>query len=250
MGFAAKSYCSLLCMLVLLITICYSQEDYASSKATYSGSPGCFERPSGACGYGEFGRKVNNANVAGVSMLYRNGSGCGGCYHVRCKIPKICSTDGVRVVVTDYGEGHGTDFILSDRAYSKLAVPNAALELFPYDAVDIEYKRIPCRYPGYNLKLKVHEQSSFPAYLAVIILYQAGVYDITAVEVWQADDLEWRCMKRSFGTVWDLPSPPSGPLTFKVQVSGNGCTKWVQMTNVVPNKWKAGDVYDTTIQLS
>ncbi|XP_052210620.1 expansin-like B1 [Diospyros lotus] len=250
MGFAAKSYCSLLCMLVLLTTICYSQDGYVSSRATYYGSPDCFETPTGACGYGEFGRKVNDANVAGVSMLYRNGSGCGACYQVRCKIPKICSHDGVKVVATDYGEGDGTEFILSSRAYARLAVPNAALELFPHDVVDVEYQRIPCRYPGYNLKLKVHEHSKFPVYMAVVVLYQAGIYDITAVEVWQADEQEWRCLRKSFGTVWDLPSPPSGPLTFKVQVSCNGGTKWVQMTNVVPSKWKAGVVYDTAIQLS
>lgn len=36
----------------------------------------------GACGFGEFGRTVNNGNVAAVSYLFRNGSGCGACYQV------------------------------------------------------------------------------------------------------------------------------------------------------------------------
>jgi hypothetical protein len=36
----------------------------------------------GACGFGEFGRTVNDGNVAGVSRLYRNGTGCGACYQV------------------------------------------------------------------------------------------------------------------------------------------------------------------------
>ncbi|XP_052210623.1 expansin-like B1 [Diospyros lotus] len=250
MGFAAKSYYSLLCMLVLLTTICYSHSNYVSSRATYYRSPDNLGTSTGACGYGEFGRRVNGANVAGVSMLYRNGSGCGACYQVRCKIPKLCNDDGVKVVVTDYGEGDRTDFILSTRAYARLAIPNAASKLFPFGVVDVEYQRIPCRYPGYNLKVKVHEYSKFPGYLAVLVLYQAGVYDITALEVWQEDELEWKCMRRAFGTVWDLPGPPSGPLTFRAQVSDNGGTKWVQMTEVVPSEWKAGVVYDTPIQLS
>ena len=88
-------------------------------------------------------------------------------------------------MVTDYGEGDKTDFILSTRAFSKLARPNTALELFSYGVVDIEFRGIPCQYPGYNLMVKVHEHSRFPEYLAVVLLYQAGKNYITAVEVWQ-----------------------------------------------------------------
>lgn len=36
----------------------------------------------GACGYGEYGRSANDANVAGASRLYKNGTGCGACYQV------------------------------------------------------------------------------------------------------------------------------------------------------------------------
>ena len=36
----------------------------------------------GACGYGEYGRTVNDGSVAGVSGLWKNGSGCGACYQV------------------------------------------------------------------------------------------------------------------------------------------------------------------------
>ena len=87
--------------------------------------------------------------------------------------------------MTDYGEGDKTDFVLSTRAFSRLARPNAALELFAYGVVDVEFRGIPCKYPGYNLMVKVHEHSRFPEYLAVVLLYQAGKNYITAVEVWQ-----------------------------------------------------------------
>lgn len=93
----------------------------------------------------------------------------------------------MKVVVTDHGEGDNTDFILSVRAYTKLALPGLAAELISYGVVDIEYKRIPCQYPGYNLMFKVHEHSKFPQYLALIAIYQSGVSEITAVELWQVN---------------------------------------------------------------
>ena len=39
----------------------------------------------GACGFREFGRTVNDGSVAGVSRLFRNGTGCGACYQVKLK---------------------------------------------------------------------------------------------------------------------------------------------------------------------
>jgi hypothetical protein len=156
----------------------------------------------------------------------------------------------VNVVVTDYGEGDRTDFILSTRAYSRLARPNAALELFSYGVVDVEYRRIPCQYPGYNLMVKVQEHSRFPEYLALVILYQAGQNDITAVEVFQADCQQWRGMRNAYGAVWDLATPPPGAINMRFQVSGSAGQKWVQLSSVVPSEWKAGGVYDTSIQLN
>ncbi|KAA8522167.1 hypothetical protein F0562_012840 [Nyssa sinensis] len=167
MGFALEYCCSFLCVMVLLPALCYSDQDtFVSSRATFYGSPDCLGTPTGACGFGEYGRTVNGGQVSGVSRLYKNGTGCGACYQVRCKNPQYCTDDGVKLVVTDYGEGDNTDFILSVRAYTQLALPNMAVELLAYGVVDIEYRRIPCHYPGSNLIFKVHDQSRFPEYLA------------------------------------------------------------------------------------
>jgi len=45
----------------------------------------CMYVVAGACGFGEYGRKMNwyDGRVAGVSGLWRNGAGCGTCYQVR-----------------------------------------------------------------------------------------------------------------------------------------------------------------------
>ena len=105
---------------------------------------------------------------------------------VRCKIQEHCDDYGAYVAVTDYGEGDRTDFIMSPRAYSRLARnPDASKELFKYGVVDVEFRRVPCRYSGYNVFFKVHEHSKNPNYLAIVILYAAGRYDITAVQFWQ-----------------------------------------------------------------
>lgn len=104
---------------------------------------------------------------------------------VRCKIPNLCADDGMKVVVTDHGEGDRTDFILSPRGFSMLARPNMAADLFAYGVIGMEYRRVPCQYPGSNLMVKVHEHSKFSDYLAIVMLNQAGLSDITAVEIWQ-----------------------------------------------------------------
>ncbi|OAY60124.1 expansin-like B1 [Manihot esculenta] len=239
-------YC-LVCLMVFLPAMCYSQ-DFTYSRATYYGSPDCLGTPTGACGFGEYGRKVNDANVAGVSKLYKNGTGCGACYQVRCKAPELCSDEGVNVVVTDYGEGDNTDFILSTRAYTRLARPNMASELLAYGVVNVEYRRISCRYAGYNILFKIHEYSRYPDYLAIVIMYQGGQNDIVALEIWKEDSKEWVAMRRAFGAVFDMANPPKGRLTLRFKVSAG--QTWAEARNVIPNDWKAGVAYDSTIQLT
>lgn len=245
------------CIIFLLVTIiiypeiCYGQEaNSLYTRATYYGSPDCYGTPSGACGFGEYGRKIYDGKVSGVSRLYRNGTGCGACYQVRCKVPGHCTDEGTKIVVTDHGEGDHTDFILSVRAYSDMATSGMANHLLAYGVVDVEYRRVPCTYYGYNLMIKVHEHSRFCNYLAIVPIYQSGAFDIEAVEVWQADCKEWRGMRKAYGAVWDMPNPPKGSLTFRVQVSLNGeAAKWVQLADVLPDEWKAGIAYDTYLML-
>ncbi|GMY29907.1 expansin-like B1 [Fagus crenata] len=247
MGFALVY---LLCVMVLLPALCTSDDTFTLSRATYYGSPDCYGTPSGACGFGEFGRTVNDGYVSGVARLYRNGTGCGGCYQVRCTNPQYCGDEGVRIVVTDYGEGDRTDFILSPRAYAKLARPNVALQLFASGVIDVEYRRISCKYTGYNVMFKVHENSKFPNYLAIVVIYVDGQNDITAVELWQEDCQQWTAMRKAYGAVWDMASPPSGSIKLRFQVSGSAGTTWVQPRRALPSDWKVGVAYDSDIQLT
>ncbi|EOY24195.1 hypothetical protein SCA6_005046 [Theobroma cacao] len=251
MGFSVRFRCCLVSVMVLLpaLCLCYSQDYFVRSRATYYGSPDCLGTPSGACGFGEYGRTVNDANVAGVSRLYKNGAGCGACYQVRCTNPQLCDGNGVNVVVTDYGEGDHTDFILSPRAYTRMARSNTAAQLFAYGVVDVEFQRIPCRYGGHKLQFKVQEQSRYPSYLAIVILYQTGKNDIQAVDIWREDCKQWIGMRRAYGAVFDMASPPQGAVSLRLQVSGSAGLTWVQAPNVIPSDWKAGVAYESDIQL-
>lgn len=49
---------------------------------------------------------------------------------------KNCSEEGTKIVVTDFRVGHHTDFVMSERAYAGMALPNMAAALFAYDAVN------------------------------------------------------------------------------------------------------------------
>ncbi|KAK9121005.1 hypothetical protein Syun_018622 [Stephania yunnanensis] len=107
-------------------------------------------------------------------------------------------------------------FILSPKGFQELARKNLALELMAYGVVDIEYRRISCQYPGYNLMFKVQENSRFPVYLAIVIIYQAGQSEITAVEIWLEDCKQWQGMGKAFGAVWDISNPPEGSITERI----------------------------------
>lgn len=249
MGSTNSYYYGLFGILLLLPALCYSDDYFIRSRATFYGSPENLGTPSGACGFAEYGRTINGGAVAAVSRLYRNGTGCGACYQCRCKVPGLCTNEGVTVVVTDYGEGDNTDFILSTSAFARMAQPYKAKDLISYGVVDVEYQRVPCRYPGSNLKFKVHENSKYPGYLALIALYQGGQYDITEVELWQEDIQQWKAMRRAYGAVWDMANPPKGPLNVRFQVTSVYGQKWVMLNNVIPQNWKVGVAYDSAYQL-
>ncbi|KAK9144687.1 hypothetical protein Sjap_004590 [Stephania japonica] len=117
---------------------------------------------------------------------------------VKCTIPSLCS-QGAKVVVTDHGEGDRTDFILSPRAFAKLALPNKVSELKKYGVVDIKYQKISCEYPGNNIKIKIHESSRYPNYLAILIIYKGGKSEITAVELLQSK--QWKAMRNAYGAI-------------------------------------------------
>ncbi|CAM8882982.1 unnamed protein product [Rhodiola kirilowii] len=227
-------------------TDCFTQ-----SRAAYYPNSDQQGTETGACGFGTFGATINGGDVSAASDLYRGGLGCGACYQVRCKDSDFCSDNGATVVITDSGSSDRTDFILSQRAFARMAqTKDAAAHLLSRGVVDIEYRRISCNYPNKNITIKVDENSNYPHYLAFVIWYQQGLKDISVVQLCESRSLTCKLLERSYGAVWATSSPPSGPLSLRMLFSdGEEDESWVIPENDIPEDWKAGDIYDSGVQV-
>ncbi|KAK4485858.1 hypothetical protein RD792_008506, partial [Penstemon davidsonii] len=224
---------------------------FTPSKASYYPNSDDRGTETGRCGYGTFGATINSGDVSAASDLYRDGVGCGACYQVKCSNMNYCSDKGVNVVITDHGSSHNTDFILSSRAFGRMAQnTDAAASLLALGIVDIEYRRVPCSYPNKNITIKIDENSNYPHYLAFVIWYQQGKKDITSVQLCETQSYECKLLDRSYGAVWTTTSPPSGPLSVRMLFSDeNGDETWITPVNDIPSNWKPGDIYDSGVQV-
>lgn len=93
-------------------------------------------------------------------------------------------------MVTDYGEGPETDFILSPKAYAGLARDKkAAKKLFEQGVVEVEYQRIDCGFPEGSFYYKIDEEHSNPHYFAILLLYHGDKYYITRVKAVYIDEV-------------------------------------------------------------
>uniref|UniRef100_A0A2P2PS19 Expansin-like B1 n=1 Tax=Rhizophora mucronata TaxID=61149 RepID=A0A2P2PS19_RHIMU len=242
---------SLLCLQKLADAATCS-DCFSSSRAAYYPNSSENGTDKGACGFGSFGATINDGDVSAASDLYRNGVGCGACYQVRCTNSSYCTDKGVTVVITDQGSSANTDFILSRHAFVKMAqTSEAATSLLALGIVDIEYRRVSCSYPYKNITIKIDENSNYPYYLAFVIWYQQGKRDVTAVQLCETQNFVCKLLDRSYGAVWTTTTPPSGPLSLRMLFSDdNGDETWVVPVKNIPSDWKAGETYDTGVQVN
>jgi hypothetical protein len=131
-----------------------------SSKAAYFSSASALS--SGACAYGSMATGFFAGHIAAaLPSIYKDGSGCGACFQVRCKNPTLCSSKGTTVIVTDLNKTNQTDLVLSSRAFRAMAKPvvGADRDLLKQGIVDIEYRRVPCDYGNKKMNVRVEESS-------------------------------------------------------------------------------------------
>ena len=170
---------------------------------------------------------------------------------MRCKDKKLCSNAGARVVVTDRARTNRTGLVLSSPAFAAMARPGMAASLTELAAVDVEYKRVPCEYRHRSLSVRVDERSRGPNELTISFLYPGGQTDIVAVDVAQVGSSSWKFMTREHGPSWSMANAPPGPLQMRLVVTGGYDGKWVWADReVLPRRWRAGEVYDTGVQIT
>ncbi|XP_018849193.1 expansin-like A2 [Juglans regia] len=206
---------------------------------------------SGACGYGSLALGFNSELLAGgVASLYNDGAGCGACFQIRCKNKTLCTGKGTRVILTDRNDNNQLDFVLSIKAFTAMALQGMSQHVLDQGIVDVEYKRIPCKYGNRNLTVRVEELSQKPRYLAVKFMYQGGQTEIVGVDVAQVGSSNWVSMSRNYGAIWDTGRVPSGPLQFRFLVTAGYDGKWVWAQHVLPADWNLGAIYDSGVQIT
>jgi hypothetical protein len=92
------------------------------------------------------------------------------------------------------------------------------------------------------------DPGSNPYYLAVLIAYQEGDGDLSAVHIMESGRKSWTPMQQSWGAVWRLNSNTGKPLRapFSVRLA-SGSGKVLIVRNAIPAGWIAGSTYQSAV---
>ncbi|XP_034600885.1 expansin-B1 [Setaria viridis] len=221
------------------------------ARATWYGQPTGAgpDDNGGACGI----KDVNLPPYAAMTScgnlpLFKDGKGCGSCYEIKCKVPE-CSIQPVRVFITDmnYGPVAPYYFDLSGTAFGSMAKPGLNDQLRRRGIIDLDFRRVPCKYvAGQRIVFHVEEGSN-PFYLAVLVKFVAVDGSIVQMDLKDQASPEWQPMRHSWGAIWrsDTPRPLKGPFSIRL-TSESG--KTLVATDVIPEKWQPNTVYNSNIQ--
>ncbi|KAI4996409.1 hypothetical protein ZWY2020_051215 [Hordeum vulgare] len=142
-------------------------------------------------------------------------------------------------------ETNRTDLVLSSPAFAAMARP-AWPRGSPSSAPSTSSTEGAVRVQGQEPLAACGGAGRAPNKLAVRFLYQGSQTDIVAVDVAKVGSSSWKFMTREHGPAWSTRQAPAGPLQFRVVVTGGYDGKWVWADReVLPRRWRAGEVYDT-----
>ncbi|CAA7403595.1 unnamed protein product [Spirodela intermedia] len=215
---------------------------WSPAAATWYGSPNGFGSDGGACGYGKaVGQPpISSMIAAGGPSLFQSGKGCGACYQVKCTGHSACSGNPVAVVITDQCPGgpclaESVHFDMSGAAFGAMARPGQAEQLRRVGRLAVQFMRAECNYPGTNVVFKV-DAGSNSNYLAVLIEFEDGDGDLSAVD-----------LRQSWGAVWKINygSPLKAPFSFRL--TSLGSRKTLVVPDVIPAGWQPGATYRSRV---
>ncbi|KAL8159825.1 hypothetical protein V2J09_001362 [Rumex salicifolius] len=204
-----------------------NNSDWSPARATWYGSP------------------TGGGSSVGPS-LYQSDQGCGVCYEVKCTGNAACSGSPVKVTVTDSCPGCTSDsahFDLSGTAFGAMAKPGQADQLRNAGALQIQYQRAECEYPGVKLVFHV-DSGSNPYYFAVVIEFANGDGELKTVEIQQAGGSgSWSNMRRLWGAQWVFNSGSELRAPFSHRIAEAKSGKTLVVDNVIPEGWQPGQTY-------
>ncbi|XP_030502623.2 expansin-B15-like [Cannabis sativa] len=227
--------------------------NWASTGATWYGSPNGAGSSGGACGYGgDVGQPPFSSFIsAGGPSLYRSHKGCGVCYEVKCtsNVNRACSGNPVNVVITDECPGcnnQAVHFDLSGTAFGAMAISGQADQLRNVGVLQIQYNRVQCRFGEKSITFKV-DLGSNDHYFSSLIEFINGAGELEGVELKQSQG-SWVPMQRSWGAVWKLNSSSTLKPPFSIRLTSMGQT--IVANNVIPVGWIPGQTYRSTVNFA
>nr|CAB3504994.1 unnamed protein product [Digitaria exilis] len=224
---------------------------WVPARATWYGAPtgaGPMDN-GGACGF----KNVNlppfsSMTSCGNEPLFKDGKGCGSCYQIRCLKHPACSGNPETVIITDmnYYPVAKYHFDLSGTAFGAMALPGRNDELRHAGIIDIQFKRVPCYYPGQMVTFHI-DKGSNPVYFAVLVEFEDGDGDVVQVDLMEANSWVWTPMRESWGSIWRLDSKHRLTAPFSLRIT-NESGKTLVATQVIPANWAPNTYYRSNIQ--
>ncbi|EAZ16939.1 hypothetical protein OsJ_32420 [Oryza sativa Japonica Group] len=169
---------------------------------------------------------------------------------IRCVNHPACSGNPETVIITDmnYYPVSKYHFDLSGTAFGAMAKPGQNDQLRHAGIIDIQFKRVPCNFPG--LKVTFHvEEGSNPVYFAVLVEYEDGDGDVVQVDLMEANSQSWTPMRESWGSIWRLDSNHRLTAPFSLRIT-NESGKQLVASQVIPANWAPMAVYRSFVQYS
>ncbi|XP_006662045.1 expansin-B6 isoform X1 [Oryza brachyantha] len=229
------------------------------ARATWYGSPTGAgpDDNGGACGF----KNVNqypfmSMTSCGNEPLFKDGKGCGSCYQIRCQNNPACSGNPETVIITDmnYYPVAKYHFDLSGTAFGAMARPGLNDQLRHAGIIDIQFRRVPCNFPG--LKVNFHvEEGSNPVYFAVLVEYEDLDGDVVQVDLMESKSAYggatgvWTPMRESWGSIWRLDANHRLQAPFSIRIRSDS-GKTLVANNVIPANWSPNSNYRSIVQFS
>jgi hypothetical protein len=174
---------------------------------------------------------------------------------VKCDSNPACSGQPATVVITDECPAgvclaEAAHFDMSGTSMGAMAKPGMADRLRAAGILKVQYKRVPCKYSGVNIAFRV-DQGSNPFYFEVLVEFEDGDGDLSAVHLMEAGCSTWTPMVQNWGALWRYNSNTGKALRapFSIRLTSDS-GKVLVANNVIPASWKAGATYRSLVNYS